>query len=170
VREEAGAVPALPSFERWRDVVGASLVLAGVCGFLGNVERVLEDAAADDTGAEWEAWLGQLHERFQGAAWTVAQLGGASVLGEECPAWGAVRKKAGDGWSALHARELGRALRGQLGAPYGAFRLEDAGTGGHANARHYRVAVDAAELARLEAQRGAEPEVEVVAEPRRAPL
>jgi hypothetical protein len=148
VRTAAAAVPGLPSFERWRDVIGATLVLAGVPGFLGNVEKVLEDAAADDEGAEWEAWLRAVHGKFGAESWAVSALvGNGFNLAEECPAWGPVRKKAGDGWSALHARELGRAVRGQLGAPYGAFRLEDAGKD-RKETRRYRVTVDPAELKR----------------------
>jgi putative DNA primase/helicase len=55
----------LGSFEAWSAVMGGILSVAGVSGFLANVDEMLE--AADGEGAVWRAFVGQWWNQFKTA-------------------------------------------------------------------------------------------------------
>ncbi len=61
-RPKPKRVRPLGSFESWCNVVGGILELAGVEGFLGNSETMLEQADSD--AVQWEAFLSVLAEIF----------------------------------------------------------------------------------------------------------
>ena len=61
-RPAASSVPVLGSFGDWSRTVGGVLELAGVEGFLGNLEAFWD--RADEDAAAWEAFLTAWHARF----------------------------------------------------------------------------------------------------------
>ncbi len=64
---------ALGSFEAWHQTVGSILAYCGVEGFLGNMNRFLEEA--DDTANQWEAFLLTIADHYPKAReFTVAEL------------------------------------------------------------------------------------------------
>ncbi|ANB34402.1 hypothetical protein M2324_000380 [Rhodovulum sulfidophilum] len=50
------------SFENWAHVLGGVLEVAGIPGFLGNLEEMME--SSDSEGAAWNAFIGAWWERF----------------------------------------------------------------------------------------------------------
>jgi hypothetical protein len=63
--------PILGSFEDWCRVVGGILHVAGIEGFLGNLDELYEQA--DPSQEEWTAFLAALYERYE-SSFTVAQV------------------------------------------------------------------------------------------------
>lgn len=63
--------PILGSFEDWCRVVGGILHVAGIAGFLGNLDDLYEQA--DPSQEEWTAFLAALSERYE-LPFTVAQV------------------------------------------------------------------------------------------------
>jgi hypothetical protein len=52
-------IAALGSFESWRDFVGGILEIAGIIGFLGNLEKMYEESDTDTP--QWSMFLEALH-------------------------------------------------------------------------------------------------------------
>ena len=59
---EPGGLPALGGFAGWRRVVGGVLEVAGVRGFLSNLEEMYERSGGDD--GEWEAFLAAWRDSY----------------------------------------------------------------------------------------------------------
>ncbi len=64
--------PALGMFERWSEVIGGILDVAGVPGFLSNLGEFYEESDAE--GATWRAFLAAWWERFSENETTVKEL------------------------------------------------------------------------------------------------
>jgi hypothetical protein len=63
---------ALGMFEAWAKVIGGILDVAGIDGFLGNLEEFYE--RADSEGAAWRAFVAEWWTRFRDADMTVSSL------------------------------------------------------------------------------------------------
>ncbi|MCA4907730.1 MAG: toprim domain-containing protein [Roseomonas sp.] len=71
----AGRPPAarsLGSFETWSETLGGILHVAGVPGFLGNLDEVME--ASDSEGGSWRAFIQLWWDRFGSAEVSVSDL------------------------------------------------------------------------------------------------
>ncbi|MBI4376731.1 MAG: hypothetical protein HY549_09815 [Elusimicrobia bacterium] len=62
----------LGMFESWSSVIGGILEVAGIKGFLGNLEQLYE--ASDAEGALWRGFVQAWWDKFQGEAVGVSQL------------------------------------------------------------------------------------------------
>ncbi|MGF1500476.1 MAG: toprim domain-containing protein, partial [Paracoccaceae bacterium] len=60
------------SFENWAHMLGGVLEVAGIPGFLGNLEEMM--AASDSEGAAWNAFIGAWWDRFGTAEVTAAEV------------------------------------------------------------------------------------------------
>ncbi|SFC90413.1 DUF7146 domain-containing protein [Tropicimonas isoalkanivorans] len=60
------------SFENWAHVLGGVLEVAGIPGFLGNLEEMME--SSDSEGAAWNAFIGAWWDRFGTAEVTAAEV------------------------------------------------------------------------------------------------
>ena len=60
------------SYENWAQVIGGLLETAGITGFLGNLEEMME--ASDSEGAGWSAFIAAWWGRFGTASVTAAEL------------------------------------------------------------------------------------------------
>ena len=106
----------LGSFEAWADVVGGTLDVAGVDGFLDNVNDVLEDG--DYLDAEFTTHVHDLAELFAGREFTAGQViemyrSGTVSLGRELPS--GIRPfadDAGERLGKLYRRYHGRVMPG----------------------------------------------------------
>jgi hypothetical protein len=67
----AASTPVLGSFETWCSTVGGILEHAGVAEFLGNLDRLYEQA--DPGEAQWTAFLARLHKVYS-SSFTIARL------------------------------------------------------------------------------------------------
>ncbi|MEQ9145220.1 MAG: toprim domain-containing protein [Parvibaculaceae bacterium] len=63
---------AIGSFENWAHVLGGVLEVAGIPGFLGNLEEMME--SSDSEGAAWNAFIGAWWDRFGTAEVTAAEV------------------------------------------------------------------------------------------------
>ncbi len=73
--DSAGTPPAarnLGSFETWSQTLGGILHVAGVAGFLGYLDEVME--GSDSEGGTWRAFIQLWWDRFGGAEVTVSDL------------------------------------------------------------------------------------------------
>jgi hypothetical protein len=68
-------VPRLGSFESWRDVIGGMLEVAGIPGFLAN----LEEHYNDSTSREWGKFLSALCEIYGDQPMRVAEISGRLI-------------------------------------------------------------------------------------------
>jgi putative DNA primase/helicase len=71
VRPRGGRV--IGSYENWAQVVGGVLEVAGIDGFLGNLEEMME--ASDSEGAAWSGFIGAWWDRFG-----TAEVGASDLL------------------------------------------------------------------------------------------
>ena len=71
----------LGSFESWRDIIGGILRLAGVRGFLANLERMY--AQADSDGPAWVAFCEAWHRAFGNAPKTLREVAVALTPGKD---------------------------------------------------------------------------------------
>ncbi len=60
------------SFENWAHVLGGVLEVAGIPGFLGNLEEMME--SSDSEGAAWNVFIGAWWDRFGTAEVTAAEV------------------------------------------------------------------------------------------------
>lgn len=122
--ERPGVDAALGSFERWADIIGGTLTVAGVEGFLDNTAEVLEEG--DSRDAEMAGHLADLADLFPfGREFTVAEVLGVLRRSPEVYLLpGGVRPDANDA-----ADRLGKLYRQYRRRPMpGGFKLEQAGT------------------------------------------
>ena len=112
----SSVVPTLGSFESWRHVVGGLLEVAGVRGFLGNLDAVREHTADDGGWADFAAsWWGRFADEWV----TAADLVHAQHRGELCDAPGGL-----DLARVNAAQVLGKALQYRRDAYLAGFRVE----------------------------------------------
>lgn len=71
------------SFENWAHVVGGVLEIAGIPGFLGNLDEMLE--ASDGEGAGWSAFIAAWWDRFGTAEVGTADLFDVALLCDPAP-------------------------------------------------------------------------------------
>jgi putative DNA primase/helicase len=72
------------SFENWAHVMGGVLEVAGIEGFLGNLEEMME--ASDTEGAGWSAFIAAWWDRFGTAEVAAADLFDVAVFCDPAPA------------------------------------------------------------------------------------
>ena len=105
----------LGSFESWARTLGGILTVAGVDGFLGNLDEFYE--AADDEGESWRAFTRAWWERYGSRAMRVAELN------ELCGELELMDSLRGDGTAKSQQSRLGRALRTARDRIFGSVRL-----------------------------------------------
>lgn len=71
--QPAADSPSIGGFSEWSQVIGGVLAFAGIPGFLTNLDSLYE--IVDDEGPQWENFLLALHEIFQLAPVTIAEIG-----------------------------------------------------------------------------------------------
>ena len=71
------------SFENWAHVLGGVLEVAGVPGFLGNLDEMME--ASDSEGAGWSAFIAAWWDRFGTAEVGTADLFDVAVFCDPAP-------------------------------------------------------------------------------------
>jgi hypothetical protein len=109
--------PSIGSFEQWCRAVGGILQLAGISGFLGNVDELYKQA--DPTMAAWEAFLTELYRRMPQSGFKGAEV--AIRVREDIVLRGALPEDLGDlDPVANFQRRLGKALLKRVGRRYGA--------------------------------------------------
>jgi len=80
------------SFENWAHVVGGVLEVAGIPGFLGNLEEMME--ASDSEGAAWNAFIGAWWDRFGTARVVTADLYDLAIFCDPPPPMGSGNEHA----------------------------------------------------------------------------
>jgi hypothetical protein len=121
-------VPILGSFETWCRMCGGILSVAGVPGFLANVEELWENSAPDE--AEWEGFLATLSAVYRDAPFSAQALASAMnsatedlPMDADAPTTRDLRDAAPgdlcDGSGRITARSVGYALREHTGTRYG---------------------------------------------------
>jgi hypothetical protein len=121
-------VPILGSFETWCRMCGGILAVAGVPGFLANVEELWENSAPDE--AEWEGFLATLWAVYRDAPFSAQALASAMnsatedlPMDADAPTTRDLRDAAPgdlcDGSGRITARSVGYALREHTGTRYG---------------------------------------------------
>src|SRR5262249_21511680 len=133
--QPAATVPAMGSFEDWRDVVGGVLAVAGVPGFLANAAELYE--AAD---AEMQPWRGVV---LGWAAQYKTQPGELRDLYQMANLEGLLTEALGDDRQNDRARQtrLGLALRKYNDRVIAGHRIEAAGRAGYSRRPLYRLSV-----------------------------
>jgi hypothetical protein len=71
------------SFENWAHVLGGVLEVAGIPGFLGNLDEMME--ASDSEGAGWSAFIAAWWDRFGTASVAAAELFDIALLCDPAP-------------------------------------------------------------------------------------
>ena len=71
------------SFENWAQVIGGVLEVAGIPGFLGNLDEMME--ASDSEGAGWSAFIAAWWDRFGTAEVGAADLFGVAMFCDPAP-------------------------------------------------------------------------------------
>lgn len=132
-------VPPFGSFEDWVSTVGGVLALAGIEGFLGNLDqtRVVQD---EDT-QQWTAFFDAWWESFGNVAVTVDDLccrilAHAALEDEAIPDALLMQRDKGEG---SLRRSLGRHLSRLTGRLFSGRKLCDAGEDGHRKVRAWRL-------------------------------
>lgn len=139
------------SFEDWARVLGGVLAVAGMPGFLGNLEEMLD--SADEDGPQWGSFLVGLAEEVAGRAVSVSEICKAiessAVLIELIPSHFDAPTKSAEGGAVVltpkFKRDLGYQLRARKGTRYGdsQVRIERAqGAGGHEKVAKWRILFD----------------------------
>jgi len=106
----------LGSFEGWTRVLGGILQVAGVPGFLANIDK--NQADNDEEGEAWRAFVAAWWEEHQDQAVS------ASQLRELCEKHELMLDLLGDGSERSQQCRLGRALKGARDRVFGELRLE----------------------------------------------
>jgi len=71
------------SYENWAQIIGGVLEVAGVEGFLGNLDEMME--ASDSDGAGWSTFISAWWDRFGTAEVGAAELFGVAILCDPAP-------------------------------------------------------------------------------------
>lgn len=119
--------PPLGSYEAWATVIGGILEVAGIEGFLTNLDELYE--RADSEGAVWRRFVGAWWDKFGEVAVGVKDLHPLAVDMEDFP--------LGRGKERAQKIMLGQGLRKRLNMVSRGFRIEDAGT--YQRAARYRL-------------------------------
>ena len=127
-KPKAEGIPRLGGFEAWSETIGGILAFAGVGGFLGNLEELYDKA--DDSSAEWEAFLEEWWRQLGEDSITGKAL--AKLITEEKPLREALPgdlSEALDKGEGSFTRKLGKALSKHAGTRYGddGFHISEAG-------------------------------------------
>jgi hypothetical protein len=124
----ATASPTIGSFEDWSRTVGGILELAGVRGFLSNLESTY--AQADEEAGQWRAWYEKLHGHFPGGRFTVKDVLLAVTGSMDLAMWlpDMLAQLREDPSKSFPIR-LGKAFEKREGRRYGPeqWRIEDSG-------------------------------------------
>jgi phage/plasmid primase-like uncharacterized protein len=80
------------SFENWAHVVGGVLEVAGIPGFLGNLEEMME--ASDSEGAAWSSFVAAWWDRFGTAEVTAAELYDIAIFCDPAPPMSGANEQA----------------------------------------------------------------------------
>ena len=80
------------SFEAWAHVVGGVLEVAGIPGFLGNLEEMME--ASDSEGAAWSSFVAAWWDRFGTAEVTAAELYDIALFCDPAPPMSGANEQA----------------------------------------------------------------------------
>jgi hypothetical protein len=105
----------LGSFQAWAGVLGGVLDVAGVEGFLGNLDALYAHADSDD--AAWRAFTQVWWDTHGGAELHV------SVLAELCETHDLMSEVLGDGTTRSQQVRLGRALQGARDRSFGQLQV-----------------------------------------------
>jgi hypothetical protein len=65
-------VPIVGGFSDWRNTIGGILEVAGIPGFLGNLEQMYE--TSDTDGPQWDAFIEKMYQIWKGRPVTVADI------------------------------------------------------------------------------------------------
>src|SRR5262249_23649968 len=128
----------LGSFESWAGVVGGILDVAGIPGFLGNLEELYRDT--DSEGQEWREFVAAWWGAFQDRPVTPLQL--YSV----CASRDLMESVRGEGRQQSQVTRLGMALKKAHDRVFGRYRICVAADGGPHKGRAYALAVVEAPL------------------------
>ena len=128
-------LPTIGGFEPWTRVIGGVLHVAGIEGFLDNLERIYGEFDTEST--EWRTFLSEWHGRLGEHALTNGELIEKTRLVNLVTLdvlWAHAPRAINVDYSKLgsSARSLGRVLASHAGIQHGQFRLEDAGEKSHA--------------------------------------
>lgn len=118
----------LGSFEHWAAVMGGVLEVAGVPGFLGNLEKMYADADAE--GEAWREFTNAWWNAFRGQPVRVIDLNAM------CARLDLLLAVRGEGTERAQQVRLGRALIGVRERAYGEFRVTQPEGNKH-RGRHY---------------------------------
>src|SRR5262249_6184793 len=105
----------LGSFQAWAGVLGGVLDVAGVDGFLGNLDALYAHADLDD--AAWRAFTQVWWDTHGGAQLHV------SVLADLCEEHDLMSEVLGDGTTRSQQVRLGRALQGARDRSFGQLQV-----------------------------------------------
>jgi hypothetical protein len=105
----------LGSFEAWSNVIGGILTVAGIPGFLENLENLYETADAE--GRQWRALCSRWWEAHQGQKVNATEI---YKLADAHQLLGSVLGDKGDRAAAIR---LGKALHSHRGRHFGPWRL-----------------------------------------------
>jgi putative DNA primase/helicase len=123
-------VTPLGRYEEWSAVMGGILKLAGVAGFLTNVDMFLK--VADEETREWTEFFTLWWTRFE------YKPVGVKVLLGLVESDGLLGAELGDGNDRSRQTRFGKALRARRDRPIGGYRMVDAGTD-HRGVRQYQL-------------------------------
>jgi putative DNA primase/helicase len=115
-RPSANSRP-LGSFEQWSAVIGGILQLAGVPGFLGNVDALYERVDAE--GARWRAFTAAWWDKFEESPRGTAELFPIAEGADDFELRGSTEK--------AQRTSFGKQLSAQQDRIFGEFRIESAG-------------------------------------------
>lgn len=110
--------PPLGSYEEWASVLGGILSVAGIEGFLTNLDELYE--RADSEGAAWRRFVGAWWDKFGEVRVGVKDLYPLAEAMEDFP--------LGRGQERAQKTVLGKGLRKHLDMVIGRFRIESVGT------------------------------------------
>lgn len=119
--------PPLGSYESWATVIGGILQIAGVDGFLSNLDELYE--RADSEGAVWRRFIQGWWDEFEQGIVGVAELYPLAEAMEDFP--------LGKGKERAQKTMLGMGLKKHLNMVVGDFCIESAGT--YRRAARYRL-------------------------------
>jgi hypothetical protein len=150
------SVPSLGTFTEWAKTLGGILNFAGIPGFLGNLEKLYEEA--DEDSAQWETFLNSWLETFSQEWKTTAE-----IVKEIKPAADSAENSADSVFSlslpeylleALKEKPksftiiLGKALEKRVETCYGNQNLRiERGRDDHTKAKKWRIVADSADSA-----------------------
>ena len=111
-------------FEEWAAVMGGVLEVAGVPGFLANLDEFYE--ASDAEGDVWRALIGRWRERFGGQATTAGKL--IELVNSSTTDMEPLDLRLGDGNDRSQRTRFGYLIRQKRDQVIAGYRVEAAGT------------------------------------------